>query len=128
MNRIEIERTLIVGNAMLSVGTQAYMRLKSRWIYGKILWISESQVGVCDLADDDYSYILYPYDILQISDKMPSHLKKYEVTITRTGSIIVEAENEKEAFDKVLSMTNKEIEEESNLTSWEPSDVEEIGE
>ena len=128
MNRIEIERTLIVGNALLSVGTRAYMRLKSKWIYGEILWINDTQVGVRDLTNDDYSYILYPYEISEVRDKKPSCSKKYEVTITRTGSIVVEAENEKEAFDRVLSMTNKEIEEESNLTSWEPSDVEEIGE
>ena len=127
MNRIETERTLIIWNTLLSVGTEAYMKLKSRWIYGKILWISDTKVGVEDLKDKEYYYILSPVDILEVSDKIPSHLKKYEVTITRTGSIIVEAGNKKEAFDKVLSMTNKEIEEEGNLTCWEPSDVEEIG-
>lgn len=128
MNRIEIERTLIIGNALLSVGTRAYMRLKSKWIYGEILWINDMQVGVRDLTNDDYSYILYPYEISEVRDKKPSCLKRYEVTITRTGSIIVEAENEKEAFDRVLSMTNSELENEGSLTCWEPSDVEEIGE
>ena len=51
--------------------------------------------------------------------------KKFEVTITRTGSIIVEAETAEKAFDEVLSMTNHDIEIWGNLTSWEPSDVEE---
>lgn len=127
MNRIEIERTLIVGNALLSVGTRAYMRLKSKWIYGEILWINDMQVGVRDLTNDDYSYILYPYEISEVRDKKPSCSKKYEVTITRIGSIVVEAENEKDAFDRVLSMTNSELENEGSLTCWEPSDVEEIG-
>lgn len=54
--------------------------------------------------------------------------KKFEVTITRTGSIIVEAETADEAFDKVLEMTTADIDKsaDGNLTSWEPSDVEEV--
>lgn len=53
---------------------------------------------------------------------------KYEVTITRTGGIIVEAESEHEAFDKVLSMSSKEIDEKASFTGWEPSDVRKIEE
>ena len=53
-------------------------------------------------------------------------MKKFEVTITRTGSIIVEAETADEAFDKVLKMSNHDVEIWGNLTGWEPSDVEEI--
>lgn len=55
--------------------------------------------------------------------------KKFEVTITRTGSIIVEAETADEAFDRVLNMTTADIDRnaDSNLTGWEPSDVEEVG-
>lgn len=53
-------------------------------------------------------------------------MKQFEVTITRTGSVIVEAQNKQEAFDKVLSMSNNQINNEGNLTEWEPSDVEEI--
>ena len=52
--------------------------------------------------------------------------KKFEVTITRTGSIIVEAETADEAFDKVLDMSNHDIEIWGTLTGWEPSDVEEV--
>lgn len=33
----------------------------------------------------------------------------YEVTVTTTGSILVKANSEEEAFDKVLSMSNKKI-------------------
>ena len=57
-------------------------------------------------------------------------MKKFEVTITRTGSIIVEAETVDEAFDKVLEMTTHDIDisADGNLTGWEPSDVEEIRE
>lgn len=48
-------------------------------------------------------------------------MKKFEVTITRTGSIIVEAETADEAFDKVLEMTTADIDKsaDGNLTSWE---------
>lgn len=53
-------------------------------------------------------------------------MKKFEVTITRTGSIIVEAETAEKAFDEVLSMTNHDIEIWGNLTGWEPSDVGEV--
>lgn len=52
--------------------------------------------------------------------------KKFEVTITRTGSIIVEAETADEAFDKVAEASNHDIEIWGNLTDWEPSDVEEV--
>ena len=51
---------------------------------------------------------------------------KFEVTITRTGSIIVEAETADEAFDKVAKMSNYDIDCNGNLACWEPSDVEEI--
>lgn len=55
-------------------------------------------------------------------------MKKFEVTITRTGSIIVEAETADEAFDKVFEMTTADIDKsaDGNLTGWEPSDVEEV--
>ena len=52
----------------------------------------------------------------------------YEVIVTRTGSIAVEAKTEEEAYDKVLDMSTREIDEEGNLTGWEPSDVLAIGE
>lgn len=52
-------------------------------------------------------------------------MKKFEVTITRTGTIIVEAETAEGAFDKVLEMTTCNIDKsaDGNLTGWEPSDV-----
>ena len=53
-------------------------------------------------------------------------MKTYEVTITRTGTIIVEAENEQEALDKVLSMSSEKIDETGNITGWQPSDAEEV--
>ncbi|MBR0278025.1 MAG: hypothetical protein IJQ50_06170 [Clostridia bacterium] len=48
---------------------------------------------------------------------------KYEVTITRTGGIIVDAESEDEAIDKVLSMSSEEINQIGCLTGWEPSEA-----
>ena len=57
------------------------------------------------------------------------HLKKkFAVTITRTGSIVIEAETADEALDKVLEMTTADIDKsaDGSLTGWEPSDVEEI--
>lgn len=56
-------------------------------------------------------------------------MKKFEVTITRTGSIVVEAETADEAFDKVLEMTTADIDKnaDGSLTGWEPSDVEGVG-
>ena len=55
-------------------------------------------------------------------------MKKFEVTITRAGSIIIEAETADEAFDKVFEMATADIDKsaDGNLTGWEPSDVEEI--
>ena len=47
----------------------------------------------------------------------------YEVTVTTTGSILVRASSEEEAFDKVLSMSNKKIISQANLCGFEPSDV-----
>ena len=54
--------------------------------------------------------------------------RKFEVIITRTGSIIVEAETVDEAFDKVLNMTTADIDRNADgtLTGWEPSDAEEM--
>lgn len=49
---------------------------------------------------------------------------KYDVTITRTGYITVEAENTEEALEKVNEMSISEIEEQAQLTGWETSDVE----
>lgn len=48
---------------------------------------------------------------------------KFNVTITRTGGITVEAETADEAFDKVLAMSVSEIDEHAQLTGWEPSDA-----
>lgn len=51
---------------------------------------------------------------------------KYEVEITCTGTVIVEADSEALAFNKVLCMPASEINQKGNLTSWEPSDVTEV--
>lgn len=47
----------------------------------------------------------------------------FNVTITRTGGITVEAETADEAFDKVLAMSVSEIDEHAQLTGWDPSDA-----
>ena len=49
---------------------------------------------------------------------------KYDVTITRTGGIIVDANSAEEALEKVKEMSNFEIEEHAQLTGWEVSDAE----
>ena len=49
---------------------------------------------------------------------------KYDITITRTGGIVVEAESADEAISKVLEMSVSEIEENAQLTGWEPGDAE----
>lgn len=46
----------------------------------------------------------------------------YDVTITRTGGIVVEADNENEAIEAVNSLSLSEIEEHAQLTGWEASD------
>ena len=51
---------------------------------------------------------------------------KVTVTITRTGTIFISANSKDEAFQKVLEMSNSEIDEIGSMTSWEPSDVEEL--
>ena len=52
-------------------------------------------------------------------------MKNFEVTITRTGNILVEAETTEDALNKVLEMTTHDIDKsaDGNLTGWEPSDV-----
>lgn len=49
---------------------------------------------------------------------------KYDVTITRTGGITVDANSAEEALEKVKEMSNSEIEEHAQLTGWEVSDAE----
>lgn len=51
---------------------------------------------------------------------------KYDVTITRTGGIMVEADSADDAAAKVLDMTTGEIESKAQLTGWEPSDAQNI--
>ena len=48
---------------------------------------------------------------------------KFDVTITRTGSVSVEAKNVDEAFEIVNEMSVSDIERNAQLTGWEPSDV-----
>lgn len=47
----------------------------------------------------------------------------YDVTITRTGGIVVEADNENEAIEAVNLLSLSEIEEHAQLTGWEASDA-----
>lgn len=48
---------------------------------------------------------------------------EYDVTITRTGGIIVDAESADEALEKVNEMSVEEIEAHAQLTCWETSDA-----
>ena len=54
--------------------------------------------------------------------------REYMVTVTATGFVHVNAESEREAFDKVLMMSSQQIIESGNISGWKPSDVEEIQE
>lgn len=49
---------------------------------------------------------------------------KYNVTITRTGGIVVEAKSIEGAISKVAEMSKAQIEEKAQLTGWEQSDAE----
>ena len=49
---------------------------------------------------------------------------KYDVTITRTGGITVDANSAEEALEKVNEMSAAEIEEHAQLTAWEAGDAE----
>lgn len=51
---------------------------------------------------------------------------KYEVIITRTGGIAVEANCAEDAIEKVNEMSIKDIEAHAQLTGWEASDAERI--
>lgn len=52
----------------------------------------------------------------------------YEVTITRTGGILVKANSEEEAVEVFRAMTLGDIETHGQLTGWEASDSDEIDE
>lgn len=47
----------------------------------------------------------------------------YDVTITRTGGICVEADTADEAVEMVKAMSVTEIEEHAQLTGWDTSDA-----
>lgn len=49
---------------------------------------------------------------------------QYNVTVTRTGGITVDADSSEEAFAVVNEMSKSEIEEHAQLSGWEASDVE----
>lgn len=51
-------------------------------------------------------------------------MKKFEITITRTGSITIEAQDKEEAWNKILEMSTHDINEKGCLTFWELSDIE----
>ena len=51
---------------------------------------------------------------------------KYNVTVTRTGGIVVDAKSAEEAIEKVNNMTKAEIEMRAQLTGYEPSDADEL--
>lgn len=47
----------------------------------------------------------------------------YDVTVTRTGGVTIEATSEEEAIRKVSEMSCNEIDKKGNLTGWETSNV-----
>lgn len=50
----------------------------------------------------------------------------FNITITRTGGIIMNAPTKQEAFERYSRMTVREIEEHAQLTGWEASDAEQM--
>lgn len=50
----------------------------------------------------------------------------YDVTITRTGGICIEADTADEAVEKVIAMSAAEIEDHAQLTGWEASDAKQL--
>ena len=62
-------------------------------------------------------------DELCINEK---ECREYMVTVTATGFVYVNAESEREAFDKVLMMSSQQIIESGNISTWVPGDIEEI--
>lgn len=48
---------------------------------------------------------------------------KYDVTVTRTGGIVVEADSEDTAIEAVKGLSVSEIEKHAQLTGWEASDA-----
>lgn len=62
-------------------------------------------------------------DELCINEK---ECREYMVTVTATGFVYVNAESEREAFDKVLMMSSQQIIESGDISGWKPGDVEEI--
>lgn len=79
-----------------------------------------------DNADEPtlwYGVVPLTIDELCMNEKECS---EYMVTVTATGFVHVNAESEREAFDKVLMMSSQQIIESGDISGWEPSDVEEI--
>lgn len=73
-NRIEVERTLIVNNAKLYQGDEAWFLIqrneKNFWVYAKVIWLSDKQVVI----EEVYSKIttkLSLDEIIEVSDKAP---------------------------------------------------------
>ena len=59
-------------------------------------------------------------DELCINEK---ECREYMVTVTATGFVYVNAESEREAFDKVLMMSSQQIIESGDISGWKPGDV-----
>ncbi len=60
------------------------------------------------------------------ADEDDSGLNVYDVTVTRTGGVVVKAESEEQAIEMVRSMSVAEIDAKGSLTGWETSDVEHL--
>lgn len=50
----------------------------------------------------------------------------FNITITRTGGIVLNAPTKPAAFEQYSRMTVQEIEEHAQLTGWDASDAEQI--
>ena len=70
VNYIQVERTLIIDDAMVGVGNDAYFNIENKWIHGKVVRMNDKQVKIQDL-NSGKSYIMLPKNILAVSDKAP---------------------------------------------------------
>lgn len=92
-NRIETERTLIVGNAKMSEGDWAYVKYcvlsdcgKGRWMYAKCIRL-EDNVAVF-ATESEGRIVLLPEKIVQICDKCPDDALLMDRLRMHEGEII----------------------------------------
>lgn len=90
--KIEVERTLIIGDSKVSVGTECYVKFllsaiaqRGRWMYAKCVAIFDTCVV---FKKGDYAEVwLRPSEIISITDS--PNLTKEEMLRLQKGEIII---------------------------------------